>query len=81
MIIYERQSKQCYIECLPKRSPDCIIPILEKRCKVGTVIITDKGGVYGRLEEHGFPHYIFDKTKGFEDPENKQIHHNNLNNI
>ncbi|CAG9332001.1 unnamed protein product [Blepharisma stoltei] len=81
MILFERGSKNCYIECLPRRSPEYIVPIIQKRCEVGTVVITDKLGCYGRLEDYGFPHYQLDKSRGFEDPDNKFIHHNNLNNI
>ena len=74
----ERGTKQMYMEYIPDRNKKVIIPIIQKYCIPGTIIITKTWAGYGRLEDLGYCHYTYDKTKGFIDPQNNNIHHCNI---
>mmetsp|Transcript_19876 Transcript_19876/g.19890 ORF Transcript_19876/g.19890 Transcript_19876/m.19890 type:complete len:151 (+) Transcript_19876:596-1048(+) len=74
LLMYERDTKLAYLEPLEKRSFEYILPIIQKRCEIGTVILTCRHGAYGRLEDYGYPHFTLEKFKGFENAENKEVH-------
>lgn len=80
LVMAERKTKQVYIEHIPERSKQAILPIIQRMCMPGTIIITRMWSGYGRLEDLGFCHYKFDKKLGFTDPTNKHIHHCNAKN-
>lgn len=72
--MHERHTKIEYMECLPKRDFQTILPIIQKRCEIGTIIVTDSYGVYGRLEDYGYPHYTFENSFAFQNQQNKELH-------
>ena len=78
LVMIERGTKQMYMEYIPDRNKKVIIPIIQKYCIPGTIIITKTWAGYGRLEDLGYCHYTYDKTKGFIDPQNNNIHHCNI---
>lgn len=80
-VMIERKTKVIYVEYIPERSKRVIVPIIQKLCLPGTVIITRAWAGYGRLEDLGYCHYIFDERLGFSDPSNKHIHHNTLKSV
>jgi hypothetical protein len=79
--LYERDTKSCYLELMPKRKPEFIQKIVQERCNIGTVIVSDQWASYGKLENLGFPHYTWDKLRSFIDEENPNIHTQHLRSI
>lgn len=79
-LMAERDTKQFYMEYIPERKKEIIVPIIQRLCLPGTVIITKEWGGYGRLEDLGFCHYTYFKSQGFTDPNNPNIHHSNIKN-
>jgi hypothetical protein len=65
MILVERERTLVYMEALSEKSFSSILKIIQKRCEVGTVILTEKLAVFGNLENYGYPHYTIEKNKGF----------------
>eukprot|EP00359_Climacostomum_virens_P005625 CAMPEP_0204914014 /NCGR_PEP_ID=MMETSP1397-20131031/11875_1 /ASSEMBLY_ACC=CAM_ASM_000891 /TAXON_ID=49980 /ORGANISM="Climacostomum Climacostomum virens, Strain Stock W-24" /LENGTH=396 /DNA_ID=CAMNT_0052085407 /DNA_START=573 /DNA_END=1760 /DNA_ORIENTATION=- len=59
--IVERESRRVYMEVIPSRTKEHILPILLKRCALGSTILTEKWAGYGRLENHGYPHYTYER--------------------
>jgi hypothetical protein len=80
MIMAERDTRQFYMEYIPERKKEIIVPIIQRMCLPGTVIITKEWGGYGRLEDLGFCHFTYFKSQGFTDPNNPNIHHSNIKN-
>ena len=39
--LWERESRQTYMEIVPVRTAAHLLPIIQKRCEVGTTIISD----------------------------------------
>lgn len=74
LVMVERKTGKKYVEYIPERSRRVIIPIIQKFCQPGTIIITQKWAGYGRLEDLGYCHYTYDKKQGFCDKDNKNIH-------
>jgi IS1 family transposase len=72
--LYNRETKLTYMELVPKRSAQHLLPIVQSRCEVGTTIITDQWGAYEKLTDLGYPHYTIDHTRHFVHPENREIH-------
>ncbi|CAG9328273.1 unnamed protein product [Blepharisma stoltei] len=72
--LYERESKRVYMEVVPKRTAQHLIPIIQKRCEVGTTIISDQWAAYNKLPEYGFPHFTVDHSRFFVNPHNREIH-------
>jgi hypothetical protein len=69
-----------WVEYIPERKKEVIVPIIQKHCLPGTVIITKDWAGYGHLEDLGYCHYILSKTQGFLDPNNANLHHCNVKN-
>ena len=80
LIMLERKTKQIYVEYIPERTKAVVVPIIQRMCLPGTIIITRTWAGYGRLEDLGYPHYTYDKRLGFIDPSNKHIHHSTIKN-
>lgn len=80
IVMVERVTKQAYMEYIPERKKEVIIPIIQRLCLPGTVIITKQWAGYGRLEDLGYCHYTYEKIKGFIDPKNPHIHHSHVKN-
>jgi transposase-like protein len=57
----ERETRRTYLEVIPARSKEHIMPIIKKRCSVGATILTEKWAGYGRLENYGYPHYTYER--------------------
>ena len=51
-----------------------MIPIIQKRCEIGTTIISDQWNAYNKLAEFGFPHYTVDHSRFFVNPHSREIH-------
>lgn len=80
LVMAERDTKQFYMEYIPERRREIIVPIIQKLCLPGTVIISKEWSGYGRLEDLGYCHYTYFKSQGFTDPNNRHIHHSNIKN-
>lgn len=80
LVMAERDTKQFYMEYIPERKKEIIVPIIQKLCLPGTVIISKEWSGYGRLEDLGYCHYTYYKSQGFTDPNNRHIHHSNIKN-
>lgn len=80
LVMTERVTKQVYIEYIPERKREVIVPIIQKLCLPGAIIITKQWAGYGRLEDLGYCHYTYEKSQGFLNPKNPQIHHSNVKN-
>lgn len=65
IIIVERDRTLVYMEALVEKTHASVLKIIQKRCDVGTVILTEKHAVYGNLENYGYPHYSIEKNRGF----------------
>ena len=78
LIICERERKLTYMEAIEEKKFSVIMPIILKRVEIGSVIITEAFGVYGRLENYGFPHYYLDYSQGFGHITNVKIHISNV---
>ena len=78
MIIAERERKCIHMEPISEKKFSVIFPIIQQRVEVGTIIITENWGVYGRLEDYGYPHYKLDVSKGFAHVINPKIHISNV---
>lgn len=76
--LYERQTKRTYMECVLRRDAGTLLPIIMKRCEVGTTIISDQWKAYDKLEDLGYPHYTVDHSRFFVDPLNREIHSQNI---
>lgn len=72
--MYERERKLVYMEVVPTRSANFLIPIIQRVCEPGTTIISDQWAAYNKLEEFGFPHYTVDHSRFFVNPHNREIH-------
>lgn len=59
--IMERETRRVYLELIPARTKDSILPILMRRCTIGATILTEKWAGYGRLENYGYPHYTYER--------------------
>jgi ISXO2-like transposase domain len=73
LIMVERERKLTYMQVITEKSPSVVIPIIQKRCEIGTIIITEAWHVYGRLENYGYPHYVLDMAQGFAHVLNPRI--------
>ena len=72
--LYERERKLVYMEVVEKRNAKTLIPIIQKRCEIGTTIISDQWNAYNKLAEFGFPHYTVDHSRFFVNPHSREIH-------
>lgn len=77
LIMVERERKITHMQALCDKSFEVILKIVQERCEIGTVIVTENWGVYGRLEDYGFPHYKLDVAKGFAHLTNPKINISN----
>lgn len=78
LIMVERGRKLSHMEPIPEKKFSVIFPIIQKRVEVGTIIITEAWGIFGRLENYGYPHYTLDIAKGFAHTVNTKIHISNV---
>jgi transposase-like protein len=76
--LYERERKLVYMQVVKKRDAKTLIPIIQKRCEVGTTIISDQWSAYKKLEEFGYPHYTVDHSRFFVNPHSREIHTQNI---
>jgi transposase len=76
--LYERHTRRTFMQCVPKRDAGNLLPIIMNRCEVGTTIISDQWRAYDKLEDLGYPHYTVDHSRFFVDPQNREIHSQNI---
>jgi len=52
-----RETKECFIVCVPNRSADTLLPIIQRKIRPGSRIISDCWAAYNRIQEDlGFEH-------------------------
>ncbi|RWS01208.1 putative transposase-like protein, partial [Dinothrombium tinctorium] len=65
----ERDSGRIFMEVVPNRSKDVLIPLIEQWIKKGTIIYSDQFSSYRQLNLHGYTHLTVNHQENFRDPE------------
>lgn len=58
-----------YVEIVPNRSANTLLPIISRICREGTIIHSDEWKAYSRLIENGFIHQTVNHSIQFINPE------------
>ena len=61
-----------------KRDRGTLLPIIQQYIKRGSVIVSDSWRAYHTLKDHGYTHYVVNHSEHFVDPENPDIHTQNI---
>ena len=60
---------RCYMEIVPNRSANTLLPIIQRICRPGTIIHSDGWAAYAGIKnELGFEHKIVNHKQNFVDP-------------
>ncbi|XP_027218228.1 uncharacterized protein [Penaeus vannamei] len=79
----ERVSKKLFlvplVELLSrKRDAETLIPLINKYILPGSVIVSDGWSAYRTISKHGYEHQVINHTEHFVNPENPEIHTQNI---
>ena len=78
----ERVTKKKFIVPLvvekQDRSAATLIPLIKKYILPGTIIVNDDWKAYCSLGNEGYTYWVINHTKHFVDPENRDIHTQNI---
>ena len=77
--LYDTNKKVGHIELVENRSSETLIPLIQRYCLPGTIIISDGWAGYNRLSEYGFEHRVVIHKNYFVDHETG-VHTNNVEN-
>lgn len=72
-----RETKACFIICVPDRSEKTLLPIIQKYVRPGSIIFSDCWKAYNNLQLSGFQHNTVNHTYNFVDP-NTGAHTQNI---
>jgi len=61
-----------------KRDAETLIPLINKYILPGSVIVSDGWSAYRTISKHGYEHQVINHTEHFVDPENPEIHTQNI---
>ena len=65
----ERETKNCFFQCVPDRTANTLIAIIKERVLPGTTIYSDCWKAYSSLNKEGFSHLTVNHSINFVDPE------------
>ncbi|CAH8855940.1 unnamed protein product [Trichobilharzia szidati] len=66
--IYDTTLHKGYIEAIPDRSANVLLPIIQRLVLPGTTIYTDEWSSYSQLSNLGYIHEVVNHTTGFINP-------------
>ena len=64
----ERNTRRCFLESVPCRDSQTLMPIITKWVEPGTTIITDEWRAYQQLGNMGYVHLTVNHSANFVDP-------------
>ena len=65
----ERETKNCFFQCVPDRTANTLIAIIKEHVLPGTTIFSDCWKAYSSLNKEGFSHLTVNHSINFVDPE------------
>ena len=65
----ERETKNCFFQCVPDRTANTLIAIIKEHVLPGTTIYSDCWKAYSSLNKEGFSHLTVNHSINFVDPE------------
>lgn len=63
----DRETKECFFECVSDRSASTLVDIIKKNIVPGTLIISDCWKAYSCLKDEGYQHLTVNHSKEFKD--------------
>lgn len=63
-----------FAEFVGNRSQATLLPVIQRRIRPGTTIISDGWGAYRHISQHGYQHHIINHSQNFVSPGNRVIH-------
>lgn len=76
----QRSTKECFMVRVKDRSKETLLPLIRKYIKPGTTIISDEWKAYSQLQQHGYQHNTVCHKVNFVNPQNKEVHTQNIEN-
>jgi transposase-like protein len=78
----ERNSRKCFIVPIADRRESTLLNCIFEWILPGTIIISDKWASYRNLMQHNdYQHFTVNHSLNFVNPENPEIHTNNIENL
>ncbi|XP_068219505.1 uncharacterized protein [Palaemon carinicauda] len=79
----ERTSKKFFVEALidpgaDNRKSETLIPLINRYIKPGSIIYSDSWRGYNKISESGYTHFQVNHSENFVDPNNPNIHTQNI---
>lgn len=78
----ERVSKRSFIipllEAEERRNEETLIPLIKKYILPGSIIYSDSWRAYNNIEQHSFKHYTINHSENFVNPQDLEIHTQNI---
>ena len=65
----ERETKNCFFQCVPDRTANTLIAIIKEHVLPGTTIYSDCWKAYSSPNKEGFSHLSVNQSINFVDPE------------
>jgi hypothetical protein len=76
---YDTLQKMGWIQLVPDRTADTLLPLIRDWCREGTIIVSDGWAAYNQVERIGFEHRVVVHERHFVDPETG-VHTNGVEN-
>ena len=61
-----------------RRDAATLMPLILKYIRPGSIIVSDQWGAYNRVKDHGYTHYTINHSENFVDPEDCEVHTQNV---
>ena len=78
--ICRQTTREFFLGTVDKRDCKTLLPLIKKRIKVGTTVISDCWKSYNTLNEHNFGHLTVNHKLNFVDP-TTNVHTQNIKNL
>lgn len=76
----QRSNKECFMVRVKDRSKETLLPLILKYIKPGTTIYSDEWKAYSKLQEVGYQHSTVCHKRNFVNPDNNEVHTQNIEN-
>jgi len=63
-----RETKECFIVCVPDRSEKTLLPLIQKFIRPGSIIFSDSWRSYNKIQQLGYQHNKVNHKYNFVDP-------------
>jgi transposase len=77
--LFDTTKNRGHIELVENRSSETLLPILQRICLPGTIVVSDGWAAYARISELGFEHRVVVHEDNFVDP-STGVHTNQVEN-